>query len=458
MLRILSLTFLILLGFSFAACNGSKAFSKRGDKLVEQGMDLEAADAYYTALVKNRNNVDAQIGLKKTGQKALTRKLETFIQKKSFGETKEAVYAYREAVDYQDRIKNVGVVLTIPDMYKSDYQKLKAEYLLSLYEDGTALLEEEKYQESESVFKEISKLDPNYKDAGKLKDIAYLEPLYISGVDALESDKYREAYDHFKMVEKKDNNYKDTQELMEEALTKGTFTIALLPFENTTRTKGLDSKITAYTLDALTFVNDPFLKVVDRENLDKIIEEQKLGLSGVINEQTASNVGELIGAQAIVTGKVLNYGTEEGRMQKVKETGYEQYKVKKLNPEDEKYYYETRYRPVQYNRYYKSSSASISFQYKVISLKTGEVMLSKIVDKSVTDEINFADYDGEVSELYPSKNGNLSTNRNDRQQLVSLLNGRRELQSTTELTGNLYNQVSSSISGEVGQLLKQVIQ
>jgi hypothetical protein len=85
-------------------------------------------------------------------------------------------------------------------------------------------------------------------------------------------------------------------------------------------------------------------------------------------------------------------------------------------------------------------------------------MLSKIVDKSGTDEINFADYDGEVSELYPSKNGNLSTNRNDRQQLVSLLNGRRELQSTTELTGNLYNQVSSSISGEVGQLLKQVIQ
>ena len=348
--------------------------------------------------------------------------------------------------------------LSIPDMYKSDYRELKAEYLLGLYEEGTALLEEEQYEESEAVFKEISKLDPNYKDAGKLKDIAYLEPLYISGVEALESDNYREAYDHFKMVEKKDGNYKDTKELMDEALTKGTFTIALLPFENTTNTRGLDSKITAYTLDALTSVDDPFLKVVDRENLDKIIEEQKLGLSGVINEQTASNVGELIGAQAIVTGKVLNYGTEESRMQRVKETGYEQYRVKKLNPEDEKYYYETRYRPVEYNRYYKSSSASISFQYKVISLKTGEVMLSKIVDKSVTDEINFADYDGEVSELYPSRNGNLSTNRSDRQQLVSLLNGRRELQSTTELTGNLYDQVSRSISGEVGHLLKQVIQ
>ena len=44
--------------------------------------------------------------------------------------------------------------------------------------------------------------------------------------------------------------------------------------------------------------------MVERHLLDKVLEEQKLGLSGIIDENTAKKVGRLLGADAICTGTV----------------------------------------------------------------------------------------------------------------------------------------------------------
>ena len=52
----------------FSGCNGSKAFVKRAAKMEEAGMTPQAANLYYTAVIKKPTNVDAMVGLKRTGQ------------------------------------------------------------------------------------------------------------------------------------------------------------------------------------------------------------------------------------------------------------------------------------------------------------------------------------------------------------------------------------------------------
>ena len=49
------------------SCATSKSFYKKGSKLEEAGLVEEAANMYYVALQKNRNNVDAKIGMKGGG-------------------------------------------------------------------------------------------------------------------------------------------------------------------------------------------------------------------------------------------------------------------------------------------------------------------------------------------------------------------------------------------------------
>src|SRR5207244_1607622 len=53
--------------------------------------------------------------------------------------------------------------------------------------------------------------------------------------------------------------------------------------------------------------------VVERDRLDKVMEEQKLGMSGAIDPSTAAKVGKVLGLNAIVTGAVSQFGeTTEG--------------------------------------------------------------------------------------------------------------------------------------------------
>jgi TolB-like protein len=45
--------------------------------------------------------------------------------------------------------------------------------------------------------------------------------------------------------------------------------------------------------------------VIERSLLNKILEEQKLGISGVVDEETATQLGKLLGVKVIISGSVL---------------------------------------------------------------------------------------------------------------------------------------------------------
>jgi curli biogenesis system outer membrane secretion channel CsgG len=50
--------------------------------------------------------------------------------------------------------------------------------------------------------------------------------------------------------------------------------------------------------------------VVERDKMHSLLAEQKLGMSGAINPETAAKVGKILGLNAIVTGAVSQFGTQ----------------------------------------------------------------------------------------------------------------------------------------------------
>jgi len=56
------------------------------------------------------------------------------------------------------------------------------------------------------------------------------------------------------------------------------------------------------------FVNNGKLVVVDRSNLDRIRQELGFQLSGEVNDESASAIGKMLGAGAIITGTLINIG------------------------------------------------------------------------------------------------------------------------------------------------------
>lgn len=85
--------------------------------------------------------------------------------------------------------------------------------------------------------------------------------------------------------------------------------IAVLDFESKDESlRDLGPKVATLVNAQLSAV--PELITVERAELDKILSEQELGLSGAVSTDTAAKVGHLTGAKILVTGRVFKVEKE----------------------------------------------------------------------------------------------------------------------------------------------------
>ena len=86
--------------------------------------------------------------------------------------------------------------------------------------------------------------------------------------------------------------------------TGAVYPVAVLPFSERSKEVAEQGKIVSDILFA-NLVVDPQIVLVDREDIDTVLKEQELNVSGVVNPVTAVQVGQVIGAKIIVTGSVV---------------------------------------------------------------------------------------------------------------------------------------------------------
>lgn len=100
-----------------------------------------------------------------------------------------------------------------------------------------------------------------------------------------------------------DTAIREAAALMENRLEAGT-KIALLNFSSPSQT------FSEYILDELSsvLVNNGVLVVVDRASLDKVRQELNFNMSGEVSDESAQAVGKMLGAEAIVTGRLTSMG------------------------------------------------------------------------------------------------------------------------------------------------------
>lgn len=448
-LHILSFTLLL------AACTGSKPMTKRAAKLDQAGMYAEAADMYLGAVQRNGRNVDAKIGLKRTAQQVLDDRLSDFFKAMAMGEDRRnAVNTFLDAMAYRDRVQRMGVVLEVPDHYRRDFEQVKGEHLMSLYEQGQARLEAQDFKGAELLFQEIARLEPNYRDASSLQAVAYLEPLYRAGIADLERGLYRKAVDEFDRILQKDKGYKDAAALRQQAIQRGQYTIAVVPFTTDMKRQDLATRLQAHVITGITASRDPFLRLVDRENMDRILEEQRLGLSGIVDEQTAVQVGNLMGAKAVIMGNLIDYREEPGQLRRSTKDAFEAYRSQEVNKETGEKFFVTRYKPVRYAEFYQENKVLLTFSFRLVSLETGEVLVSQVVERSAQDHMYYASYDGNGEGLFPARNGVVDLNDRARRDLRTLLSAPRSVRSVTTLSGELLGTVGNAVATAVQQDLK----
>jgi curli biogenesis system outer membrane secretion channel CsgG len=90
--------------------------------------------------------------------------------------------------------------------------------------------------------------------------------------------------------------------------------VAVMDFEDKTGHGGWH--IGSGMADMLTtaLVKSGKFMVIERQQLDKIMKEQSLGMSGAVTAQSAAQVGKLLGVELMVTGSVNEFGEKSSKV------------------------------------------------------------------------------------------------------------------------------------------------
>ena len=83
-------------------------------------------------------------------------------------------------------------------------------------------------------------------------------------------------------------------------------TIAVVDFTNTNKDPELDYLVKGIPESIITYLGKRGkVRIVERARLDAALKELKLGISGIVDEQTAVKIGKAVGATAIIVGSFI---------------------------------------------------------------------------------------------------------------------------------------------------------
>ena len=137
-------------------------------------------------------------------------------------------------------------------------------------------------------------------------------------------------------------------------------TIAISDFTSTLGYRYNEDPALAFS-NTLTqvLINNGFYKVIERGQLNQIMAEQQLSISG-LTQEGSQKIGKLLGVDAIITGVISDYTTHD--------TG-DWINVKRWNSKEKKYYYIKMYKVIR--------KARVEVTFKIIDITTGQILVSK---------------------------------------------------------------------------------
>jgi len=430
------------------SCDSSKTYVLEGDKNLQGGHFDDAANYYYNALLIKKDNKEAKQGLKKAGQSVLDDKFSAFGKLVVENKAQEAVMQYKYNEKYYQNIKAVGVELNWPDMYHEVYEDIRDEYISKIYDQGLALMKLNKYDKAEEAFERIASIDSSYKNVSVLKLQSVLEPLYAEGNKQMRLENYKAAYRNFNKLLSYDEGYKDTKKMRDEALQKATVTLGVV-LNNSVKYPGNEDKM-LYEQCMASLVKSPgaFLKIIDRDNVEQLLKEQQQGMSGIIDPLTAAKAGKMIGLKYLLLIDPGELKMLDQKPETVKQAAYEAFD-ENLGRMQGTSQFVTRFRKVYYDETTQSHRVNGRVFYQLISIQTGQVLTSDVINSEKKDEQVLAKFNGDPRNLYlalPSGNFMPPADPVWRERFSEV---KRELQSFEILYNDLFKEISNNIAIDV---------
>ncbi|HPF09006.1 MAG TPA: CsgG/HfaB family protein [Candidatus Cloacimonadota bacterium] len=207
-------------------------------------------------------------------------------------------------------------------------------------------------------------------------------------------------------------DYKDSALRYEEARQKAIRRIAILPFEDKSGSRGRYGAISDMLADQIISgilkdkASTEFVELITRDQIDRVIEEQQLSSSGLVDEASAARIGVLVGAHEILSGRILQIDYSSPKTVSVELQEKSNITVEREDGEDDE---ELEVECI-YSKLTKRSSLQIVASYSVIDVASGRIDTQQSFTASETFEKDWGRFiSGDRRALSPQQKALIST-------------------------------------------------
>jgi hypothetical protein len=402
----------------------------------------EALHRYEQLHESRKWGVESHIAMKRVAQLMLENEMLEVRSLQMKGAYEQALNKLAEAEEVQKRYEFLAI--KVPSIYFGIESDIKGSWVNDLYSTAENLVLHEQYDLAEEYINQIYRIDRDNQRAEYLELMSRIYPNYNKGKKAFELRLYREAHAFFRTVTDIDADFKDALELLEESRAKASFTIAYVPIHKYRLDASVEVAVATLIKEEILSSNNPFLRLLDRESLDELINEQRNSMSASFDDEKVVQAGRLEGAQYVLTGEFLHYTNFLGNTQRQEKKGF----IGK-SPYSDK---------VKYNECSQERAVSASFKYQLINVETGEIHASGNIPVSDRDRVVYATYKGDPAELYAGnwksrirvyKSDVVYSSEKEKADLDQKFSARRQNKSLTQMEHEMIDYIACEVANKV---------
>lgn len=424
-----------------AGCSTYKSQLHDAKEYEDARMYTKALSIYSELLVRKETK-EALIGKKRVVEAIIRENYDGPIRMNCMQEKlAEADQLYAELLVFIEKNKSLDV--KEPVGLKEFIQQSKQTFCESLYKQAEADVLAFRYDAAKEKLQTIRSFFRDFPNLEYLESLCELYPNYYLATKSMEEGRLRDAYKALKKIEAADPSFKDSKQMLENCLKQGRITVAYVAVDRENISNDVEKEMGALVVQSLLENKDPFLVLLDRDYTSKLLEEQKLGMTGLYDEKSLIKAGELIGAKYILLGEIIEYSAD----QKLNDYGFKKGYLGKTIGDTK----------VKYRQWNKKFSLQIKYRMSMVDAETGETLFNSVYPLTKQSELEWAEYNGDFKMVYPGnwtwellRTGDDHVDVSKYAELQKLFNQKP--------IGNELNQLRTSFLIEMSQIVKRGVE
>jgi curli biogenesis system outer membrane secretion channel CsgG len=264
--------------------------------------------------------------------------------------------------------------------------------------------------ESRDAFGPAARVDPQLRDLSRNLSAR----LYDRALEFENQRLWGNMFLWFRTLQEVDPLYRDTaarvEQTRERLVDRATVKLAVMEFESPTTARDAGSIVSGGIVTNLFKLGRRDFRVVEREALPTLTKEISIGQAGVLDVETAKEIGKIAGIDAIVVGRVLQYKVDqnesEGRRTVTVQVGtravanpeYDRFRAelregrkKSTDPAPPQTIQEPLYQLVPYKVGAVTAIGYVSVSFRLVGVERGDIRLAEKIDEQETFKQDFSE-------------------------------------------------------------------